>query len=418
MKIMKISSLAALPLLISACGGSGISLYTVSGNINGLSSGDALVLENAGLSRSFSTNGIQSITAPIADGTAYAITVRTQPTGKICTISNGTGTIHGNVSNIAISCLPSTRDYATVSTMALTSALVYAEGIAADTAGNLYIADMLAHTIRKVTPAGTVTTLAGSGNAGSADGTGTAASFNDPSSLAVDSNGNVYVADTHNNMIRKITPDGVVSTVAGSTTAGNTDGTGTAARFWMPSGIATDAGGNIYVADGNNNTIRKITQGGVVTTLAGNATIGHADGTGTSASFNFPRGIAVDSAGNVFVADFSNNMIRKITPGGLVSTIAGSSANSGYADGLGTSASFSGPHGLTMDANGHLYVVDNDMIRKITPEGLVSTLAGSSTSGNTDGALNVSSFTWAQGITINSAGTLFVVQTDRIRKID
>jgi sugar lactone lactonase YvrE len=195
-----------------------------------------------------------------------------------------------------------------------------------DGAGNAYVADTENHTIRKVTPGGTVTTLAGlGGSSGSADGTGSAARFYWPYGVAVDSAGNVYVADTWNYTIRKVTPGGVVTTLAGlAGTGGSTDGTGSAARFNYPSGVAVDSAGTVYVADRGNHTIRKVTPGGAVTTLAGLAdSYGSADGTGSAARFDSPRGVAVDSAGNVYVADYYNNTIRKVTPGGVVTTLAG-----------------------------------------------------------------------------------------------
>ena len=166
------------------------------------------------------------------------------------------------------------------------------------------------HRIRKITTSGVVSTLAGSGTSGYADGTGTSAQFNYPSGVAVDGAGNVYVADRYNHRIRKITTSGVVSTLAGST-SGYTDGTGTSAKFYYPSGVAVDGAGNVYVADLSNHRIRKITASGVVSTLAGSGTSGYTDGTGTSAKFTYPTGVAVDGAGNVYVADYNNHAHSK-----------------------------------------------------------------------------------------------------------
>jgi hypothetical protein len=263
----------------------------------------------------------------------------------------------------------------------------FPEGLTSDGNGNLFVADHYNDTIRKVTPAGVVTTLAGTAGAGgSADGTGASANFSLPTAVASDVAGNVYVADSDNYTIRKITPAGVVTTLAGNPgVPGNSDGSGVAATFWNPSGVATDALGNVYVADAAINcTIRKITPAGLVTTFAGTASVpgvNHcrtADGTGASAQFSSPGAITTDNAGNLYVAD--GQTIRKITPAAVVTTLAGAPlAPITCADGIGVGANFGLATGVTTDAAGDVYVADNQCytIRKITPSGVVTTIAGS-----------------------------------------
>ena len=218
----------------------------------------------------------------------------------------------------------------------------------------------------------TFITLAGTANSsGSADGQGSAARFNQPSGLAVDSAGNVYVADSANHTLRKITPTGVVTTLAGVVgSSGRTDGTGSGAQFGYPSGVAVDGAGNVYVAEWDNHALRKVTPAGKVTTLAGQ--------NDSAAHFNHPYGIAVDANGNVYVADSDNHTLRKVTPKGLVTTLAGLAGNSGGADGTGSAARFYAPVDVAVDSLGYLYVADlfNHTIRKVTPAGVVTTLVG------------------------------------------
>jgi Ice-binding-like/Putative Ig domain/Dockerin type I domain/NHL repeat len=309
------------------------------------------------------------------------------------------------------------------------------EGVATDSGGNVYVAEGYSHTIRKITPQGVVTTLAGSkSNPGSTDGTGSAARFNRPAGVATDSGGNVYVADSLNYTIRKITPAGVVTTLAGSAgVAGSADGTGSAAHFYLPSGVSTDSGGNIYVADTNNDTIRKITPAGVVTTLAGlggggyGGSIGSADGTGSDARFFSPTSVAADGSGNVYVADRDNDTIRKVTPTGVVTTLAGLAGvenlyNGGSADGTGSAARFFHPYGVATDSGGNVYVADtfNHTIRKITPAGVVTTLAGLPlVAGSADGTGSFAHFLYPRGVATDSGGNVYVADTGNvtIRKI-
>jgi sugar lactone lactonase YvrE len=290
-------------------------------------------------------------------------------------------------------------------------------GVAADGVGNVFVADCDNNTIRKITPSGVVTTLA--------DGTGGPASFGGPTGVAVDGEGNVFVAGNFDDTIRKITPAGVVTTLAGSATAQSesADGTGAAARFNGPDGVAVDEAGNVFVADRHSNTIRKVTPAGVVTTLAGSATAapGSSDGTGAAASFNFPCGVAVDGAGNLFVADSFNDTIRKVTPAGVVTTLAGSAGSLGSADGTGDAARFDRPQGVAVDGAGNLFVTDmgNDTIRKITPSGVVTTLAGSATAApeSADGTGSDAHFNRPQGVAMDGANSLFVTENGTIRKV-
>jgi sugar lactone lactonase YvrE len=291
-----------------------------------------------------------------------------------------------------------------------TAATFFGAGaVAVDASGNLYVADTRNHKIRKVTPDGTVGTLAGSGLSGFADGTGSAASFNSPNGIAVDSSGNVYVADTNNHRIRKITPAGVVSTFAGSGSPGFAEGTGTAARFNSPWGIAIDDSGTLYVADSSNNRIRTISPAAEVGTLAE---------AGDGTSFNYPYGIAVDTAGNVYVADGFTHKISMIDYNGNVSTLAGSGSQ-GAVDAIGVEASFKNPSGLAVDSGGNIYVADkgNFKIRRIDANGNVTTYAGTGTQGWLDGPPAEAKFASPAGVAVDSSGILYVADGNRIRRI-
>ncbi|HXA48543.1 MAG TPA: NHL repeat-containing protein, partial [Burkholderiaceae bacterium] len=301
-----------------------------------------------------------------------------------------------------------------------TDALARLRGVTTDSAGNVYVVDSGNNLIRKITPTGVVTTIAGLGSvSGYADATGSAAGFNAPDGIGTDSQGNIYVADIVNSTIRKITPAGVVSTFAGKAgVRGSADGTGSAASFNNPTGVATDVSGNVYVADATNSTVRKITPAGVVTTLAGTAGVpGIADGTGPAAQFGSLSGVVTDAAGNVFVAD--QQTIRKITPGGVVTTLAGQQTPgiSGSADGVGAAARFGGITGIATDAAGNIYVTDtqNHTIRKVTQAGVVTTLAGTAGAyGTADGTGPAATFTYPEGITVDGKGNLYVFDSDGI----
>jgi DNA-binding beta-propeller fold protein YncE len=298
-------------------------------------------------------------------------------------------------------------------------------GIASDAAGNLYVTDFGNHRIRKITPAGEVSTFAGS-EKGFADGIGGDARFNLPTGIASDAADNLYVTDIGNHRIRKITPAGKVSTLAGSE-EGFADGIGSAAQFRSPTGIASDAVGNLYVTDTFNHRIRKITPAGEVTTLAGSEE-GFADGIGSDARFNLPSGIAIDAAGHLYMADGGNHRIRKLVfvTGHpytvMVSTVADNVG--GFPDGFESVAKrekIFDPSGIASDAAGNLYVAEayGQRIRKITPAGEVSTLAGGER-GFADGVGSDARFNQPSGIAIGVAGNLYVADFGghRIRKIE
>ena len=297
--------------------------------------------------------------------------------------------------------------------------------VAVDASGNIYIPDAFNYVIRKLTPSGEMTVLAGTiGSYGGADGSGSAARFHSPEGIAVDRSGNVYVADSGNHAIRKITPTGVVTTFAGSLgNSGSSDGAGSAARFQHPDGVTVDMAGNVYVADSYNDTIRKITSQGVVSTLAGSAGVeGTADGNGSAARFNDPERLAVDVAGNIYVADALNDAIRKVTPSGQVTTVAGNKGVEGSADGRGSAAQFHWPRDVAVDASGVLYVADqfNATIRKITPAGDVTTLAGKAgAAGSVDGVGAAARFNDPWGLDVDLLGNVYVADSENnaIREI-
>ena len=289
-------------------------------------------------------------------------------------------------------------------------------GVVVDGAGNVYVADTLNHRIRKVSPGGEVTTLAGS-TEGYADGTGTAAQFKSPYGVTVDGEGNVYVADTFNHRIRKVSPGGEVTTLAGST-EGWADGTGALAKISFPYDVTLDGAGNVYVASATNHRIRKVSPVGEVTSLAGSLTYGSADGIGAAARFFNPAGVAVDGSGNVYVADSFNHRIRRVSPVGEVSTLAGSSK--GFADGPGTTAQFNNPLDVAVDSAGNVYVADegNHRIRKVTPAGAVTTLVGA-IAGYADGTDAAIQFKNPRGVAVDGAGNVYVADraNHRIRKV-
>ena len=296
-----------------------------------------------------------------------------------------------------------------------------AAGIAADAGGNLYLADPVNGVINKISPTGVFQAFAGqSGTHGYSDGTGAGAQFMGPTGVAVDSNGNVYVADRGANTIRKITPSGAVTTIAGAPGSfGYQDGPGSQARFEEPAAIATDAAGNLFVADSARESVRKIDLAGTVSTIAG-----------IPETFGL-QGIAVDGQGNVFVSggppDFYAAMlgvpypdtIYKVSPSGSVTTFAGQLLVNGSSDGTGTEALFYNPVGLATDAAGNLFVADslNGTIREISPDGVVMTVAGTVGSrALVDGVGSQARFNGPIGVATDTSGNVFVLDETAVRR--
>jgi sugar lactone lactonase YvrE len=298
-------------------------------------------------------------------------------------------------------------------------------GIAVDAAGNLYVADRGNHSIRRITPAGVVTTFAGvNGTSGAVDGPAATARFNAPANLAFGRDDHLYVTDSGNHAVRRIAPDGTVSTFAGTLgTSGTADGSGSAARFNSPSGIVQNSIGDFYISDFANHTIRRMSRDGVVSTLAGLAgTRGTASGNGAAARFNFPTNVAVDPTDNVYVADASNDCIRRVTSDGNVTTLAGSPDQRGSADGLGSAARFYSPFGIAYSPDGHLYVADtlNHNLRRLTLAGGVSTFSGAPGNfGNINGTGAAAKFNYPQNLAFDPDGNLLVAdwRNDAIRRV-
>ena len=409
--------------------------YAVGGTVTGLT-GQHLVLGNAeSATVTIDADGPFAFEGPlaVARGAAYSVSVVEQPIAfsQTCSVANGAGTVgDAAVTNIAITCSPHAlaafvgriggnglRDGS-----AAEARFLFPRAVAADGSGGLYVLDE--SRVRRVNAQGVVTTLAGDRSSGTADGTGAAARFFTPSGIAVDHTGTLIVADTSNHTVRKITPGGVVTTFVGTAgVPGASDGYRPTAVFNMPYGIAAGPAADIYVADSENHTIRRVNHDGIVTTVAGLALMpGAADGAGTAARFNRPLGLAVDGTGNVYVADTSNHTIRKISANGDVTTLAGVAGSLGFADGVGAAARFYFPTSIELAPDGKLYVTDwgNDLIRTVTTNGVVATVAGDrGVRGHADGRGSAARFTTAYDVAVGADGIAFVADTLNysIRKI-
>ncbi len=320
--------------------------------------------------------------------------------------------------------------------------LNFPTGVAVDPAGDVYIADQDNHRIRKVTAAGIISTVAGNGTAGFSgdNGQATAAMLYYPSAVALDSNGNLYIADSSNARIRKVTPGGIITTVAGGGSGAGTGGPATSARLLSPVGVTVDGSGNIYIANGgdfsNVGLIQKVTPIGVISIVAGNGIKGFSGdgGQAVNALVAEPDDVVVDPAGDLLIADTSNRRVRKITPTGIISTIVGNGAfRFGGDGGPATAAYLNAPISIALDSSGDIFFVDSESnrVRKIAPSGIITTIAGNGveTFGGDNGqAVNASldirfpsegPFGIDAGIAVDSAGNVYVADTDngRIRKI-
>ncbi len=364
--------------------------YTFISNLSGLTANTTYYL------RAYATN---------AYGTSYGSVVKFTTSSTIVTVTGAVTTFAGSTTS---GYLDGTGAGAQFSSP---------QGVAVDAQGNVYVSDAFNNAIRKITPGGVVTTIAGTGIAGYNDGPAATAQFYAPQGLTVDAQGNVFVADYGNNLIRKITPAGVVSTLAGNGTAGYVNGAGNVAEFSGPSGVAVDASGNLYVADHNNNLIRKVTSVGVVSYVAGNLTAGYINATvntatGVYGAFNKPSGIVIDATGNLYVADLGNNAIRMITPAGVITTVAGGTVQSavlGY------------PAGICIDHSGNLFITDESgRIMELTSAKVLYVLAGASNvAGFADGTGTAAQFNTPQGIAVDASENIYVADynNNSIRKV-
>jgi len=323
-----------------------------------------------------------------------------------------------------------TRGYCCDGGPATSAELFWPSGVAFDSSGNTYIADSSNNRIRKVFLNGTIITFAGNGTGGySGDGgPATSAQLRYPTGVAVDSSGNVFIADANNNRVRKVFPNGTIVTIAGNGTAGYSGdgGPATSAELYDPFGVAVDSSGNVFIADSSNNRIREVFLNGTIVTFAGNGTAGYSGdgGPATSAQLYFPYGVAVDSSGNVFIADTYNNRIREVFLNGTITTFAGNGTHGYSGDGgPATSAELHIPSGMAVDSSGNLFIADqgNNRIREVFLNGTIVTIAGNGTAGysGNGGPATSAKLNSPTGVAIDSSGNIYIADTYNmvIRKV-
>lgn len=289
-----------------------------------------------------------------------------------------------------------------------------------DDSGNLYASDTTNHAIRKITPSGSVTTISGRRSAGFMESAPHLHEFLFPAGIAAGSDGTLIVADTYNHRIRRMLPGGRMETLAGTTSEGYADGVGENARFAQPRGVTVDDQGNVFVADTVNHVIRKITPNRLVTTHAGSGVMGYLDGPAGTARFNAPFDVALDKAGNMFVADYGNHSIRRISPDGIVSTFAGDGIQ-GFIDGKGKAARLYRPSGIAFDTDGHMWITDphNHSVRHITPDAVVTTVAGAGVHGYADGTGRAAYFYFPSRLIVSGLDLLVAEEFGhRIRRVE
>ena len=391
-------------------------ITTVAGNGTHGYSGDGGPAASATLTLPFAVTVDSAQNLYIADSYNYRVRKVSQ-TGIITTVAGGGGKdpVDGG--------------------LATSAGLSYLFGIVVDAAGNLYISDAFLNRVYRVSPGGIITAVAGNGSLGSAagysgdGGPATNARLNLPSGIALDSAGSLYIADSDNDLVRKVTPAGIITTVAGNGAyVYSGDGGPTAsAQLYQPEGVAVDAAGNLYIADAGNNRVRRVFPGGIIATVAGNGSPGYSGdgGPASIAQLSRPEGVAVDAASNLYIADANNGRIRKVTPAGIITTVAGG-GNAGLGDGgPATSATFytysflGSPFCVTLDSAGNLYIADDyrNLVRKVSPAGIITTVAGNGNGGYSGdgGPATSAQLSDPSGMAVDAAGNLYIADANNGR---